>query len=491
MPSLNTNIAALIAHHGLLRANADLNLRLERITTGLRINRGSDDPAGLVRADRLALQLRGLSAGIAAAEQGSALIAAADAQLAAIADRLETLRGLVSESGDLPAPSPGERQIAIDAELAGISALANTAVYGDRRLLDGSLDYITRLFDRSRISSLEIHQADLAAGPVVFSLDVDTAAERASLVTPVNAGSFTGGILTEDITLEIRGPRGNQTVSFASGATSTIMVTAINELRDQTGIEAATIVQSGVTCLEFRSQEYGSSQFVEVTPVAGTGSAWVTYDVVGGNPATIDHGVDVGGLVNGRRWQGDGLSIYFNSPALVFSATLTETYARAPGATTESVYVSGGGIAYQVGPGSTSNDRVFFGIRAVTPSSLGQIQGIDKSTRVLSMLATGEPLAVGSGDPNDAIRVVEKAIEEISRLRARLGAIDATRLGGMVETLQSAVEAVTIGEDRIRGADAAEETSALVRAQILSEASISMIGAANSTAQSLLRLLGR
>ncbi|MBM4113696.1 MAG: hypothetical protein FJ253_10080, partial [Phycisphaerae bacterium] len=204
MPSFNSNIAALIAHRGLLRANADYTRHLERITTSLRINRGSDDPVGIVRADRLAMQLRGVAAAIDAAEQGSALIAAADSQLSAIADRLETLKSLVAEVGDGAGLPPNERQLAIDAELAAINSLANTAVFGSHRLLDGSSDYRTSTLDPTRIAFMRIHQADLAPGSIRAVIDVDTAAERAVLLAPIDSGSFTAGVLNEDVSLTIR-----------------------------------------------------------------------------------------------------------------------------------------------------------------------------------------------------------------------------------------------------------------------------------------------
>lgn len=491
MPSFNSNIAALIAHRGLLRANADYTRHLERITTSLRINRGSDDPVGIVRADRLAMQLRGVAAAIDAAEQGSALIAAADSQLSAIADRLETLKSLVAEVGDGAGLPPNERQLAIDAELAAINSLANTAVFGSHRLLDGSSDYRTSTLDPTRIAFMRIHQADLAPGSIRAVIDVDTAAERAVLLAPIDSGSFTAGVLNEDVSLTIRGPRGSRTLDFAAGVTDAAMVTSINQLKDQTGIEAVLGASSGVNCLIFRTIEYGSEKEVEVTAVPGTGSAWTTYEFIGGPLETLDEGVDVGGTVNGIRAQGFGLSFTFTTPMLAFTATLTESYATTPFATTETVFVRDGGLSYQTGPGSTSNDRVFFGIPSVVTTQLGYGLSIDKAPLVLSMLASGNALEVGSGDPNDAVRVVEQAIADVSMLRARLGAIDSTRLSGAIESLQGQIEALSIGESRIRDADAAAETSALVRAQILSEASISMIGAANSTAQSLLRLLGR
>lgn len=492
MPSINTNIAALIAHQGLLRANADLSVRLERLSTGLRLNRASDDPAGQIKADRLGMELSGLRAAIDSAERGSALIGALDGQLAAIADRLEALKALVGEQGDGAALPPGDRQLAIDAELQGIEAIANSAVFGGRRLLDGSLDYDLSFYDRAMVARMEVHQADLAPGSLSITLDVLVAAEQGLLYAPLNAGSFIAGVLSEDVTLEISGPKGVRTLTFQAGATPVDMTTAINQLRDQTGVQASVVNPSGVASLEFRTIEYGSAQTVTVRAVSGTGAQWATRAQIGGVAVDSDNGVDVGGLVNGIAWVGRGRQVHFSSAAVSFTATLSEPFATNTATAAQTIQVLGGGVAYQVGPGSTSNDRVSFGVSAMIPSQMGRAMGVLRSEFVLSQLASGEPMSIaGGGDPTDAMRIVEAAIEEVSTTRARLGAIDRTRLQGAIESLQSAVESATAGRSAIRDADVAEETSALVRAQILSEASISMIGVANQNAEALLRLLNR
>ncbi|MBX3354925.1 MAG: flagellin [Phycisphaeraceae bacterium] len=491
MTTINSNIAALIAHHGLLRANADLSVRLERISTGLRINRGSDDPAGLVKANRLAMELSGLRAAIDAATRGSAMIAAIDGQLASLADRLETLKALVSEQGDGSPLPPSERQIAIDAELAGIEAIANTATFGGKRLLDGSLAYRTSQLNPARISRLHVHQADMATGALNLTFALTVGAERGVLYAPLNGGSFLAAELTEDVTLEIAGPKGTRVLSFSAGAPSALMVTAINQLRDQTGIEAIITQPSGIPALTFRTIEYGSSQTVSVKALGGTGANWSTVAAIGGPSVNSDSGVDAEGWINGIPWVGNGLQVSLNTPMISLSAVLTEAYGTVTGQSTELVQVRGGGVAFQVGPGSTSNDRVFFGLNPMIPSQLGRVKTLLGTPVVLSDLVSGGQLAVGNGDPTDAVRVVEAAIQEVSIARARLGAIDRTRLQGAIESLQSAIEAATAGRDAIMEADVAEETSALVRAQILSQASISMIGIANQQAESLLRLLGR
>lgn len=491
MPSINSNIAALIAHQGLLRANADLTIRLERLSTGLRINRASDDPAGLVRADRLSMELRGLRAAVDASERGAAMIAAIDGQLAAIAEHLETLKALVAETGDSGGPSPQERQLAIDAALSGIESIANQAVFGGQRLLDGSLQYTHSPLNRDRILSLDIHQADLASGTLGMLIRISRPAERGLLLTPLNSGSFTNGTLGEDLSLELRGNLGVRTLHFASGTTAATMIAAINQIRYQTGIQSRFESSGGVNYLIFETTEYGSDQEVEIHAVEG-GASWVTFRTAGGAIETRDTGEDVAGTVNGIPWQGRGLSLYFTSPVMTFSATLTTEFgATQPVPGPESIFINGGGIAFQTGVGSSSNDRVSFGVPAVVPSRLGRILSMNKDPLTLEMLRTGQSLAVGQNNEFDAGRVVDAAIAEVSLLRARLGNIDRTRLSGAIDALQSAIEAATIGESRIRDADLAAETSAMVRAQILSQSSIAMIGAANANAEALLRLLAR
>ena len=53
MARINTNVPSLIAQSNLARSSGDLSTRLQRLATGLRINRGADDPAGLIVSERL------------------------------------------------------------------------------------------------------------------------------------------------------------------------------------------------------------------------------------------------------------------------------------------------------------------------------------------------------------------------------------------------------------------------------------------------------
>ncbi|MBA4029267.1 MAG: flagellin, partial [Planctomyces sp.] len=69
MARINTNPASLIAQRNLVNNTRALNTTLERLSTGLRINRGADDPAGLIASENLRAERTALSSAISNAER--------------------------------------------------------------------------------------------------------------------------------------------------------------------------------------------------------------------------------------------------------------------------------------------------------------------------------------------------------------------------------------------------------------------------------------
>ena len=97
MARINTNIPSMIAQANLARTNANLAQTLERLSTGLRINRGADDPAGLIVSERLRSEMRGLSQAVTNSERASSVVATVEGYLAEVADLLNSVRGLIIE----------------------------------------------------------------------------------------------------------------------------------------------------------------------------------------------------------------------------------------------------------------------------------------------------------------------------------------------------------------------------------------------------------
>ena len=89
----------------------------------------------------------------------------------------------------------------------------------------------------------------------------------------------------------------------------------------------------------------------------------------------------------------------------------------------------------------------------------------------------------------DALKVIDKALDQVSGQRADLGAVQ-NRLQHTINSLNVAAENASAAESRIRDTDMAKEMTSFTRSQILQQAGVSMLAQANSAPQSVLKLLG-
>ena len=198
MTRINTNVSSLVARNTLGRSNADLEQALTRLSTGLRINTGKDDPAGLIASENLRSDITSVKRAISNTDRANQVIATADSALGQVSSLLNDIRGLVTESANAGALSDAQiaaNQSQIDSSLDALNRIAQTTTFQGRKLLDGSLDFITQAgANPSKVQSLQIDQANLGAtGSVPVSINVSAAATKAQVnVTSVPTGSGTG-----------------------------------------------------------------------------------------------------------------------------------------------------------------------------------------------------------------------------------------------------------------------------------------------------------
>ncbi|MBA4040158.1 MAG: flagellin, partial [Planctomyces sp.] len=100
MSRINTNPTSLIAQRNLTSNTRALNTTLERLSTGLRINRGADDPAGLIASENLRAERSALGAAISNAERADQLVNIAEGGLQELSNLLTDLRGLVTSTAN-------------------------------------------------------------------------------------------------------------------------------------------------------------------------------------------------------------------------------------------------------------------------------------------------------------------------------------------------------------------------------------------------------
>src|SRR5688572_7393873 len=146
MARINTNVSALAAQRGLARSQRSLNGTLERLSSGLRINRGADDPAGLIASEGLRSEIAGITQAIDNSSRASNVIATAEANLGEVASLLLNIKELIVEAANTGALSAEEieaNQLQVDSAIQSITRISNTASFAGLNLLNGSLDYIT------------------------------------------------------------------------------------------------------------------------------------------------------------------------------------------------------------------------------------------------------------------------------------------------------------------------------------------------------------
>ncbi len=144
MTRINTNISSLTAQNSLRKSNDALGTALSRLSTGLRINTGKDDPAGLIASEQLRSEIASLGQSIKNSERAGNIIATSDAALGEVSSLLNDVRTLVQSSANKGAISSEEiaaNQVQVDNALDAITRIAQTTVFGGQKLLNGTKSF--------------------------------------------------------------------------------------------------------------------------------------------------------------------------------------------------------------------------------------------------------------------------------------------------------------------------------------------------------------
>lgn len=296
MTRINTNVSSLVAQNRLNSTNNDLQTSLTRLSTGLRINTGKDDPAGLIASEALRSDITGINKAISNTQRASQIIATADSALGQVSSLLNDVRGLVVEAANNGALSDDEiaaNQLQVDSSLEAINRIAQTTSFQGRRLLDGSLDFVTQAgtgFDTAK--SLQIDQANLgAAGSIGVNIDIGAAATRATVsssgippaTTAVNSsGTVTFGSPTPDAeatgTVALAnaytiGAEATASLSFANSFTPNAEAGGLLTLGSSGATVQLDAVDGGIV-----DGETGNGVIVNITTVANGTASSGTFD---------------------------------------------------------------------------------------------------------------------------------------------------------------------------------------------------------------------
>ena len=329
------------------------------------------------------------------------------------------------------------------------------------------------------------------AQTVVIALNINDSATTTDTAQTIADAINDNDEASDWVKATIGGDAGVSLYNATAGPAASAYAAGNSDLTLNTTVKDATVTAGTndvlAAELTLKSTRYGEDEFIELNILDGS---FDTTDV-GGASTTRDEGADIVATINGQLAQTRGLKASIKTSnldaSIVFADTTGAGGSNVSG-NTESVTINGGGATFQIGQQATSTGQIGIGIEAVNTARLGGPSG-----KLYELTSTGGKslLDVDTDNPGAVlVDIVEEAINEVSTLRGRLGALQKNVIETTTNSLGVALENISESRSRIIDTDFAEETAALTRAQILTQAGYSSLQIANQNPQQVLSLLG-
>ena len=481
---LNSNIPSMTALRNLNLNNADLSRSMQRLSTGLRISTAADDPSGLVISEQLRAQINSLQQASDNAANATNLLQTGEAALAEINTLLISIREAAIyalNTGGASAEQIAAEQSSVDQALEAIDRIASTTRFATRSLFNGEsgFDLVTRPADITDLNPISM-TFDPTQNVTTFNLNVSQAATQASFpaVDATSGLASTGGV----VTLRVTGPLGTQDVTIPDNADIDDMASVINLWRGSTGVYVDTTAGTLVT------EEFGSEQQIRLEQVSGPGTFLGASGAITAPGEFVSaNGLDVIANLNGVNVNAIGNHISVVSSVFAGTIDLAE---GTPVGTYDFEYRNSG-LTFQLSNSTTANDQAIIGLPSLYSANLGRQEittGGELKYGFLSSLSSGANNDLFN-DPANALRIIDVAIDQISGVRAYLGAFVNDNIEPTMRELAVHMENLQASESTIRDVDIAAETANLARSQVLFQAGVSVMAQANQIPGSILQLL--
>ena len=511
---INHNMNALNAHRNMNVNNTAAGKSMEKLSSGLRINRAGDDAAGLAISEKMRGQIRGLTQASRNASDGISMIQTAEGALSETQNILQRMRELsVQSSNDTNTDADRQSiQKEIEQLTEEIDRIGNNTEFNTQSLLKGD-------------GSTKLETSELKIGTVVKGTDVETKEVKASLkatgqsdfkikisgqeinlkTTQNNAtanakemetqlkeaieksdllrGQFTVTLDNDAVSIEaikggnFEGGKGSIEVPatpdiIVDGGNANTAKTVVGTTKEATAA-SVTIDLKGMA--DKKDDLYGTGITIGNTQIEfyDASEGQYTGDAVGVDISRVNAGAD-NELVNaiikqaGNKIEGATISVGNATDKLLVSSTTkgaNSTVNVEDGAKND-----GFEATFQVG--ANSNQTISISIGDMRADALG-VKNVDLTTAEGSQGATA---------------TIQAAIEKVSTERAGLGAVQ-NRLEYTISNLDNTTENLTSAESTLRDVDMAKEMMTFSKNNILNQAAQAMLAQANQQPQNVLSLL--
>jgi|688.fasta_scaffold183888_2 flagellin len=467
---INNNIGAQRAFNSVSSTNYEIGKSMNRLSKGLRIADASDDPAGLISSELFRAQLSSMDQAMRNNNEALNYAKTAENGLGEMNKLLSDARSLAVASGNsatLTATQLSANQDQLNSIVSSINRIAGSVTYSGRKLLDGSAGVTTQVSNGSKVSGFSFGGTAntttiTQSGMITIN---QTVAATAATYTSTSTLS-TGVVTTGNVALN-----GVQ-FTLAAGSSLASVAAQFNAASGQTGVTAAV----GTNNIVFTQTQTGTNRSVNFTDQNGSlSTAANTQARAVGVDATAT--ISVGGqsvLFTGGQQGADGLTLQdINGNKLNITS----------GGNTVNTQLLGQVVAadstFQIGFERTTTANL-----ALRNMSAGQL-----GSGVVSGLTVNNLDVTTSTGAQNALAVLDKAIDEVSQMRGRIGNFQRNVVETQQRSLSSMRENLANSESSIRDLDVAAEMTNYTKFQVMQQAGLSILGQANQQGQNVLSLL--
>lgn len=465
---INHNISALVANGHLKTTNKALDKSLEKLSSGYRINHAADDSAGMAISQKMKTQIKGLEQASRNASDGISVIQTAEGALSEVEAMLQRARELsVQAANGTNTPEDREAiQKEIDQLSNEIQRISDDTEFNTKALLNGNVDR------KSYSSNTQVTL--ISASDQVASEKYEITVTQAGQKAKVNG---TAALAANGPNTDTKFVINGEKVTIPANATKQQIVETLRNTAEKVGAQISIDASNQIS---FSTIEAGSSQKLNIYCDANLATYLGISTSI--NATGQDAQVSINTAAAGSGYtatttvRADGNIVKItDSDGFEIKLEIDENYIPAPAGTTGAnpiniTILDAGPMGLQIG--ANEGQMVDVAIPEVSPKTLG-IENVN---------------TLSEAGASKAITLFDKAVNQVSSIRAKLGAYE-NRMDHAIASLDVSSENLTEALSRIEDVDMADEMANYTQKNVLSQAGVSMLSQANERPQTILSLL--
>ncbi len=483
---IDTNVAALNAHAAAMATNRKLNDSLEKLSTGLRINKAADDASGLQIADSLRDQANSLGQAIRNANDGIAIMQIADKGMDEQTKILDTIKTKATEAAQDGQTADTRKALQQDITklMEELDNIAGTTSYNGKNLLSGSFTnqkfQIGAYANQTVTASIEATSSDKIGNTTFETGKVITAASDVSLKFKDVDGKH-------DVQIE------SVKVSFGAGTGIGVLAETINKNSDKIGVKAswqvlatgsATVQTGTIQSLTINGVKIGDVDNIQKNDSDGKLVAAINAVT---DQTGVEAYIDNRGDLNLRSVDGRGIKVSGSNLSIAgINSKGVENYGRLTltRLSGRDIIVSGTGAGLTAAAKATINLR---SIKGQFTADQASAIGAHANSNVANYSAIGVGVTTLKG-AMAVMDIADSAAKLLDKIRAGIGSVE-NQLTATISNISVTQVNVKAAESQIRDVDFAAETAKFNKYNLLAQSGNYALSQANAVQKNVMRLL--